>query len=227
MGFSLNSTDKSIIVGLKAAGGASDATGLTLTDLTISVTSAAGTVTSSAANALGSTDAVHNDYGMFEKSAGLFRLDLPDSTFTALGEQYIKVSGAAVETAISIVNVANQVPSETLNDYKADVSGIPTNTLLTNDARLDNLDAPIGTVQTTVDALNDISVAQVLAGLNAESYDGKTFTELMTGLRALSYGSFTVSGVGTGTLTVALKNASGATLASFSVSESTGARTAL
>ena len=44
---------------------------------------------------------------------------------------------------------------------QASVSAIPTNTLLTTDSRLNNLDATISSVLTSIGNLNDLSVAQV------------------------------------------------------------------
>jgi len=47
-------------------------------------------------------------------------------------------------------------PSQNLDDYKADVSGIPTNPLLTNDTRLNNLDVAISTRSSHADPTSSI-----------------------------------------------------------------------
>lgn len=197
-----NSANQTVYLAIKDIGG-NDATGLTLTDLTVLWVRDKSTSSSSVANVLSAVDADHNDYGMYEVSAGLFRLDLPDTCFVVgVPQVNIKVSGVAIQTVVYEVPVNNNVPSSTVNDYKADVS---------------NLDIAVSTIS-----------GEVITALNAETYDGKTFTELMTAVRHLGFGNFSVAGVGSGTLTITTYEADGATvLATFSINETTGARTAI
>lgn len=87
-----------------------------------------------------------------------------------------------------------------------------------------------------VDDLNDLSSAnvtaavptvnEILAGLNAGTYDGKTFTELMAVLRGLGFGNIEVTDNGDSTYTVVLYAADATTpIATFTTSQTNGART--
>lgn len=80
------------------------------------------------------------------------------------------------------------------------------------------------TIPGLIDAVPTVN--EILAGLNAGTYDGKTFTELMTSLRGLGFGNIAVTDNGDGTWNVILYAADGTTaVATFTTNKTTGART--
>ena len=115
---------------------------------------------------------VRDDIGADWRNNG--RLDqIIDSVKTQTDK--MNFNGDNIQARVADKGVLNNPPSESINDYKADVStlalqstvtqydnykadvsGIPTNPLLTNDSRLDNLDAPISSRSSHADPTSNI-----------------------------------------------------------------------
>jgi len=105
-----------------------------------------------------------NIYTDTQRVDGLIE-DVSGNRFTTKALEQAPSGGGGDVNVTQVGGVAVTSP----DDLKADVSAIPTNPLLTNDSRLDNLDASISSIASQISGLNDPSTTEIRDALLAVS----------------------------------------------------------
>lgn len=164
--------------------------------------------------------------------------DIPDNTSeyqvnSSAGDTHVNEGAAQAGTSTTITLNADASPiSYTYNgQFVFLVSGTGQDQLrrvmdYNGTTKVATVDRAWDTIPDATTVYAMLPADDILVALGLKEFDGVSFNDLMQLLVALAKGNMTVTGVGTGTLTISLLAQDGTTvLATFSVDEESGART--